>query len=62
MLRNFGENQTVLRPYLAAIKSFKVQERSEKTLFHQRSNHLPQKQKPQKISKCDMTSQFETSS
>ena len=51
MLRNFGENQRVLLPYLAAIKSFTVQERSQKTLFYRRSSHLPQEQKPQKDNK-----------
>ena len=44
---------------LTAIKSFTVQERSQKMLFH--ANHPPQRQKPQKINKRVMTAQSETS-
>ena len=44
---------------LTAIKSFTVQERSQKMLFH--ANHLPLKKKTKKINKRVMTSQSETS-
>ena len=42
-------------------KSFTLQNRSKKTLLHQRANHEDQKFKNQTINKRVMTSQSETS-